>query len=142
MEKIGEGSYGNVFKVYHRASREFRAIKLLKRGAVSKVEHHKIMKEINILKRLDHPHILKIYEVFFYESNYYIVTEHCEGGSLSKYLHLHPSPSLETVRTIFSQLVSALAYIHHLGIVHRDIKPDNIMFSKRVSSSKESGASG
>ena len=61
VEKIGEGTFGNVFKVYHRATKEFRAIKILKKSAVSKLETHKIMKEIDILKKLDHPHIGKIY---------------------------------------------------------------------------------
>ena len=77
VEKIGEGTFGNVFKVFHRTSKEFRAIKILKRSAITKVETHKVMREIDILKKLDHPHILKIYEVFFYQSSYYIVTEHC-----------------------------------------------------------------
>jgi serine/threonine protein kinase len=51
-----------------------RAIKILKKSAVSKLEAHKILKEADILKKLDHPHIVKIYEVFFYHNNYYIVT--------------------------------------------------------------------
>lgn len=77
VEKIGEGTFGNVFKVYHKATKTFRAIKILKKTAVSKMEAHKILKEVDILKKLDHPHIVKIYEVFFYQNNYYIVTEHC-----------------------------------------------------------------
>ena len=90
------------------------------------------MKEINILKKLDHPHIIKIYEVFFYKSNYYIVTEHCEGGSLSQYVKERSSIDLEQIRHILRQIASALSYIHHLGIIHRDLKLDNILLCNKV----------
>jgi calcium-dependent protein kinase len=132
MEKIGEGSYGNVFKVLHKATHEVRAIKILKKSAVSKMEQSKVMKEIEILKRLDHPLVVKIYEVFFYQSNYYIVTEFCEGGSLTNYLKKKPHLSFKIITAIFGQLASALAYIHRQGIIHRDIKLDNILLKHKI----------
>lgn len=81
---------------------------------------------------MDHPHIIKIYEVFQYNSSYYIVTEYCEGGSLSK-LTKQQLISSKHVQAIMKQLLSALAYIHSLSIVHRDIKLDNILLAYRLS---------
>lgn len=89
------------------------------------------------MKKLDHPHIVKIYEVFIYQNNYYIVTEHCEGGSLSKYFKGNSQVSIEIIKSIFKQLISALSYIHQLGIIHRDIKLDNIILTKRVNTKND-----
>lgn len=77
LDKIGEGSYGKVYKAIHKRTKAYRAIKILKKTAISQAEHDKIMNEINILKKLDHPYIIKIFEVFLYASSYYIVTEYC-----------------------------------------------------------------
>ena len=95
------------------------------------------MREIDILKKLDHPHIIKIYEVFFYQKTYYIVTEHCEGGTLSKLIVSERCLPLSTIRAILLQVMTALSYIHKKSIIHRDIKFDNILLKRKLKGKTE-----
>lgn len=95
------------------------------------------MNEINLLKRLDHPNIIKIYEAYMYENVYCIITEYCEGGSLLKNIQKGHKYSSEAIRIIMRKILSALSYIHKLNIVHRDIKLDNVVFLNKYDSSSD-----
>lgn len=80
--------------------------------------------EISILRKLDHPYIVKLYEIYDYNHMIYLVMELCSGGDLwsrSPYTELQAA-------TIVKKLISAIAYMHRIGITHRDIKMENIMF--------------
>lgn len=124
---MGEGTYGNVYKAEHKVSKAVRAIKILKKSKISSEKHSKMMNEIEILKKLDHPNIIKIYEAYIYNDNYYIVTEYCSGGSLSKLIQQHKALSHNCIKTIFRNLFSVLTYLHKQKIIHRDIKLDNVV---------------
>lgn len=80
--KLGEGSYGEVRLATHRASKCKRAVKVLKKDVMNKAEQEKMINEINILKNLDHPNILPIFEYFQDPVRFYIVTDHIQGGEL------------------------------------------------------------
>lgn len=97
-------------------------------------EQARLMNEIDILRKLDHPNIIKIYEVFLYENLYCIITEFCEGGSLYKHFREGKSLTEESLRIVFKKIFSALSYMHRLKIVHRDIKLDNIVLVNRIQS--------
>ena len=125
---IGQGGYGEVRKAIHLKSNTYRAIKILKKKVFDKKETVKILKEINILKGMDHPHTVKIYEFFETDSLYYIVMEFLEGEELfSKLISEDFQYSEYNICKVIYQLLFALKCIHSNGIMHRDIKSENIM---------------
>lgn len=79
---LGEGAFGEVRLCTHRETKEKRAVKVLKKENMDKQEQMTLMNEINTLRGLDHPNIVKIYEYFEDEKRFYIVTEHIQGGEL------------------------------------------------------------
>ena len=128
VSKLGKGSFGSVYKVKHKISGEIRAMKIIKNTSVDDkvgVENAKFLKEIQVLKELDHPNIIKIFEYYVDNKNHYIITELLTGGILKcrKF-------NEKTAAFIMRQILSALNYLHSKGIVHRDIKPENILVQK------------
>ncbi len=79
---MGQGAFGEVRKCINRKTKVIRAVKLIRKESMSKDEEQSFKYEISILKKLDHPNILKLYEVFEDEKRYYLVTELCKGGEL------------------------------------------------------------
>lgn len=79
---LGEGAFGEVRLCTHRQSKEKRAVKLLKKEAMDKAEQESMLNEIQTLRNLDHPNIVKIYEYFEDDKRFYIVTDHIQGGEL------------------------------------------------------------
>mmetsp|Transcript_35968 Transcript_35968/g.35579 ORF Transcript_35968/g.35579 Transcript_35968/m.35579 type:complete len:144 (-) Transcript_35968:889-1320(-) len=86
-----------------------------------------LLNEIDILKDLDHPNIVKMYEFFQDEKRYYIITEICKGGELFDEIIDKGHFSEQDASVIMKQLLSCLNYCHSRNIVHRDIKPENIL---------------
>ena len=126
-EVLGRGAYGEVRKAVHRATKEIRAIKIIYKRACSKAEQATIFNEIEILRKLDHPAIVKIFEYFEDESNIYIVMEFVVGRELyDSIVEVHHFGERDAAQ-IMAQLLSAVNYLHSRSIVHRDIKPENVM---------------
>ena len=126
---LGEGSFGKVFKVKHKISGEFRAMKVINKypTTLSAEEEQEILKEINILKLLDHPNIIKVYEYYNSKRKLFIVTELCTGGELFDRI-TEVKFFTETVAAhIMKQIFSATAFCHANNIIHRDLKPENIL---------------
>ena len=86
--------------------------------------------EINILRKLDHPNILKLYEIFSDEKRYYLVTELCKGGELFDEIIAKVHFTEKEAADLILQILQALAYCHEQKIVHRDIKPENVLIDK------------
>jgi calcium-dependent protein kinase len=126
-ETIGEGSFGKVYRAVCRRTHEERAIKVLK-NKIARKEDAKFLAEFSLLSQLDHPNIVKLYEIYYFRSFYYVVMEYCRGGSIIDLIKRTKQFPETLVVSIAQQLLSALAYLHQLGIVHRDIKLDNIVF--------------
>jgi calcium-dependent protein kinase len=126
---IGKGSYGSIYKVQHKTSGLFRAMKVIKKTNLitEEDENYKFIKEIEILMKVDHPHILKIFEYYTDSVNFMLITEYIGGGDLYSAITKFKKFSEENVAEIMYQLLSAVCYLHSINIVHRDIKPENIL---------------
>ena len=138
--KLGKGSFGSVFKVKHKITGEIRAMKIIRNTSVvdrAGVNNPKFLKEIHVLKELDHPNIIKIFEYYVDNKNHYIITELLTGGDTIIKCHKFNE---KKAAFIIKQILSALNYLHSKGIMHRDIKPENILvqnFDKQKIKSEE-----
>ena len=125
---LGEGSYGSVFKAREISTGRIVAVKKMLIDD-SPSRYKKTIKEINLLKKLDHPNIVKYYDYFEDEDHIYIIMEYLEGCTLKQYIKKNETILEDNARIIIKQLLTALSYLHYTcDICHRDIKPENIMF--------------
>lgn len=138
--RIGSGSYGQVFEAVHIPSRGNRAIKVLNHAALPSNEINSMFNEMSLLKSLvsasqDHPNIIKIYEVVKEGEKVNIVAELCSGGDMLGKVKKEKTLSEKAAATYLGQILSAVAYCHERGIVHRDIKLENILLETNAPSS-------
>lgn len=124
-EKLGEGAYGCVYKVTQKSTNFLRAVKAIER---KHIDSNSFSNEIAILKTVDHPNIIKLFDCYYDNNFYYMVEEYCSGGDLFDYIQKIKNFSEKIAATIFNQLLSAINHLHKKNIVHRDIKPENIVF--------------
>jgi serine/threonine protein kinase len=133
LPKIGEGSYGEVFLTSKKNSKEiFATKKVEKQKIMSEKLRQYFLNEIEILKNLNHPNIMQLVEIKSSHNNIYLITEYCNGGTLSDNLTLHqkmhksPLPE-KTVIYLMKQIADAVHYLHERRIIHRDLKMENIL---------------
>ncbi|KIJ23536.1 hypothetical protein M422DRAFT_217509, partial [Sphaerobolus stellatus SS14] len=98
---------------------------------IPKAMSAQLTREIHHHRRLHHPHVAQLYEVIATENHIWLVTELCSGGELYDYLIEKGRLSEEETRIIFGQLCLAVAYIHDKGVVHRDLKLENVLLDER-----------
>lgn len=129
IEKLlGEGSYGKVYKATSVLASAPVAIKCYERAKIkSETACRRIMQEIEILKYTCQPHIIKLYEIFENQKYIFMVIEYVDSGDLLNYLKLNGVFDEAHFMVIFKQIVRALHYLHFNGILHRDIKLDNVL---------------
>ncbi|OMJ85159.1 hypothetical protein SteCoe_13549 [Stentor coeruleus] len=129
---LGSGAYGEVWLCNHKLTQELRAVKILLKVGMSQqeIDNREVFIEVEILKSLDHPNILKVYEYFEDEGKYYIVMEFCRHGDLFDRLQKVKKFSEPTAAKIIKQIFSALNYLHGQKIIHRDIKLENVLVSE------------
>lgn len=130
-EKIAEGGFGSVFAGRSLKTDKARAIKLVKVSDRDPKDIENQLREASILKSTDHPHILKIYEVFRDRTHLYFVCELLRGGELFDRIVKRGGLTEKLAASYMNQLVSAVVHLHSLNIVHRDLKPENILFDSK-----------
>ena len=125
---LGSGSFGSVYEAKNTIFQNTVAMKVIKKDPNNELDEQEIKNEIDILKKLSHPNIVKIYEFYISNSHYYIITEFCKDGELFSYIKNKYSE--RQLAVLFYQVFSGLWYLHDNKILHRDIKLENIMISK------------
>uniref|UniRef100_A0A6B2L3Q9 non-specific serine/threonine protein kinase n=1 Tax=Arcella intermedia TaxID=1963864 RepID=A0A6B2L3Q9_9EUKA len=131
MRCIGRGGFGKVLLVKMKSTGEIYAMKILKKEfviATKQVDHTHA--ERNVLVRVEHPFLPKLYYAFQDSTNLYFVMDFINGGEL--FFHLRKEKKFSEDRTKFyaAQIVTAISYLHSIGIIYRDLKPENILLTK------------
>lgn len=129
-KRLGEGSYGEVFKVKHKILNYTRAMKKIIRRSKNVEDEKEVQNEIFLLKQIDHPHIVKIFEFYTTKLAYFIITEICNGGELFEKILSEGSFNENHAAYIMYQVLSAVYNCHTKNILHRDLKPENILIDR------------
>ena len=125
LKKIGEGGSAKVYKVKSKNTGEIKAMKQVEKSKLPDVKYFET--EIKILSLLDHPNIVRLFEVFEDDKNFYLIMELCQGGNLLSRMKNNRYKE-KAAAVLMEQVVSAIAYCHEKGICHRDLKPQNVLF--------------
>ena len=134
-KKLGKGGYGKVFQVKNKSTNKLYACKKLSKLNIKNAK--KFQNEIEVLMKMDHPNIVKLYEVFESDNSLYLIMEECYGGELfDRILHRINTNNMYTEREaclLMKQIIGAIEYCHNNGITHRDLKPENLLYLKEGS---------
>jgi calcium-dependent protein kinase len=132
-EPIGTGAFAEVWLGTHKRTGDIRAIKIFKKSEIpeEEIESRSVLAEVEILKTLDHPNILKVYEYFEDDEHYYIVMEYCEGGDIFDKIERSGRITEKYAAKVMIYLLKGVNYLHSRQVVHRDIKPENILITNK-----------
>lgn len=129
---IGEGTFGKVKLGTHILTGETVAVKILERERIKEIaDVERVAREIHILKRVRHPHIIQLYEIIETPKQLFLIMEYCNGGELFDHIvECGRVPEPEACR-FFHQILSGVEQIHQMNVVHRDLKPENLLLDQR-----------
>ncbi|XP_034070587.1 serine/threonine-protein kinase BRSK2 isoform X4 [Gymnodraco acuticeps] len=132
LEKtLGKGQTGLVKLGVHCITGQKVAVKIVNREKLSESVLMKVEREIAILKLIEHPHVLKLHDVYENNKYLYLVLEHVSGGELFDYLVKKGRLTPKEARKFFRQIISALDFCHSHSICHRDLKPENLLLDEK-----------
>eukprot|EP00826_Nyctotherus_ovalis_P013410 TRINITY_DN1361_c0_g3_i1.p1 TRINITY_DN1361_c0_g3~~TRINITY_DN1361_c0_g3_i1.p1 ORF type:complete len:609 (-),score=189.75 TRINITY_DN1361_c0_g3_i1:486-2312(-) len=135
-ENLGKGKFGLVRAAVHKKSGKRVAIKLMKKQVMTTQDLELVKQEIEIMKILQHPNLIRLLDVFENTDYIYIVMEVMEGGDLFGYLEKrHFRLPERTAARIVHSLAAGLYYLHNYGVVHRDLKPENVLMVSKAEDS-------
>mmetsp|Transcript_13857 Transcript_13857/g.31452 ORF Transcript_13857/g.31452 Transcript_13857/m.31452 type:complete len:505 (+) Transcript_13857:23-1537(+) len=132
--KLGQGSYGSVSKCTNKLTKSTRAIKTIQKAQMKNTDRFKM--EISIMKKMDHPNIIKLYETFDDARNIYLIMELCTGGELFDRIIDSGHFTEKEAAIVMQHIFRAIYYMHGIKICHRDLKPENFLFTTKESIEK------
>ena len=132
IKTIGRGNFAKVKLALHELTGHKVAIKIINKTQLDQISLQKLFREVKIMKSLNHPNIVKLFEVIQTEKTLYLIMEYASGGELFDYLATHGRMKEEEARAKFRQIVSAVHYLHQKNIVHRDLKAENLLFDSEM----------
>ena len=132
VKELGKGSFARVLLVQHKKTKVLYALKVIdKRQLLNEMERNDLIREVEIMYKIHHPNIVKLFGHFEDNIYCYLVVEYIEGGELFSYMPKEGKSKLSTqqIASIIRDVISAIYYLHHMNphIIHRDIKPENIL---------------
>lgn len=132
-ETIGKGHYAVVKLARHVFTGEKVAVKVIDKTKLDEVSRAHLFQEVRCMKLVQHPNVVRLYEVIDTQTKLYLILEWGDGGDLYDYILKHDRGLSEDVaRVYFAQIVQAISYCHKLHVVHRDLKPENVVFFENV----------
>lgn len=130
LEKIGEGTYGTVFKAKNRETHEIVALKRVRLDDDDEGVPSSALREICLLKELKHKNIVRLYDVLHSDKKLTLVFEHCDQDLKKYFDSLNGDIDLDVVKSFMYQLLRGLAFCHSHNVLHRDLKPQNLLINK------------
>jgi serine/threonine protein kinase len=132
-KRLGKGSSATVYRGYNNETKENVAVKIFELDPTNKKIERRAIREINILKTLSHPNIIKIYDYYHDKdnNNIYLFLEYCENGCLKKFLGEGGYLEEKNAKKIMKQIRNGIRYLYNNNIFHRDIKPGNILINDK-----------
>ncbi|XP_032322554.1 serine/threonine-protein kinase MARK1 isoform X3 [Camelus ferus] len=127
QKTIGKGNFAKVKLARHVLTGREVAVKIIDKTQLNPTSLQKLFREVRIMKILNHPNIVKLFEVIETEKTLYLVMEYASGGEVFDYLVAHGRMKEKEARAKFRQIVSAVQYCHQKCIVHRDLKAENLL---------------
>jgi len=127
---IGKGAYGEVALVKKITNAKQFALKIIDKNFLRKEQkQYQVYMEREVLLKLNHPNIIKLYSSFQDKSKLYFVLEYCPGGEFSDYLRVQRQLIKEQIRFYAAEIISIIEYLHANGVAHRDMKPENLLLN-------------
>ncbi|XP_063070064.1 serine/threonine-protein kinase SIK1 [Engraulis encrasicolus] len=132
IRTLGKGNFAVVKLARHKVTKTQVAIKIIDKTRLNSSNLEKIYREVQIMKLLNHPHIIKLYQVMETKDMLYIVTEYAKNGEMFDYLTTNGRLSEDEARKKFWQILTAVDYCHRHHIVHRDLKTENLLLDANM----------
>ncbi|XP_039480115.1 serine/threonine-protein kinase MARK2-like isoform X14 [Drosophila santomea] len=132
IKTIGKGNFAKVKLAKHLPTGKEVAIKIIDKTQLNPGSLQKLFREVRIMKMLDHPNIVKLFQVIETEKTLYLIMEYASGGEVFDYLVLHGRMKEKEARVKFRQIVSAVQYCHQKRIIHRDLKAENLLLDSEL----------
>nr|CAD7569132.1 unnamed protein product [Timema californicum] len=132
-ETLGRGHFAVVKLARHVFTGEKVAVKVIDKSKLDEVSRSHLFQEVRCMKLVQHPNVVRLYEVIDTQTKLYLILELGDGGDLYDYIMRHDAGLGEDkAREYFRQIVRAISYCHRLHVVHRDLKPENVVFFERL----------
>ncbi|CRL04630.1 CLUMA_CG017698, isoform A [Clunio marinus] len=132
LKTIGKGNFARVMLARHMPTGSEVAIKIIDKTQLNTNSLEKLFREVSIMKLLNHPNIVKLYEVIETEKTLYLVMEYINNGEVFEYLVKNGRMKENIARQKFRQIVSAVQYLHSKNIIHRDLKAENLLLDSNL----------